>query len=95
MLTEAAFSNAFHVAKRRVVFDIVHVCHTLKHAAVHSWCCYTSGKGGLFQVVLKKRHPFLNVRVFELYKYTSTIFDSFAPSLPNQAARHVDWRRKQ
>ena len=29
MLMEAAFSNAFHVAKRRVVFDvIVHVCHT-------------------------------------------------------------------
>ena len=34
-------------------------------------------------------------RVFELYKYTSTIFDSFALSLPNQAARQVDWRRKQ
>ena len=54
-----------------------------------------SGKGGLFQLLLKKGRPFLNVRVFELYKYTSTIFDSFSLSLPNQAARHVDWRRKQ
>ena len=44
----------------------------------------------------EKGRSFLNVRVFELYKkYTSTIFDSFALSLPNQAARHVDWRRKQ
>ena len=43
----------------------------------------------------KKGRPLLNVRVFELYKYTSTIFDSFALSLPNQAARHVDSRRKQ
>ena len=29
-----------------------------------------SGKGGLFQLLLKKGRPFLNVRVFELYKYT-------------------------
>ena len=71
------------------------MCATLKHAAVHSWCCYMSGKGGLFQLVLKKGRPFLNVLVFELYKYTSTIFYSFEISLPNQAARHVDWRRKQ
>ena len=28
LLMEAAFSNAFHVAKKRVVFDVVHVCHT-------------------------------------------------------------------
>ena len=28
MLMEAAFSNAFHVAKRRVVFNVVHACHT-------------------------------------------------------------------
>ena len=45
------------------------MCATLKHAAVHSWCCYMSGKGGLFQLVFKKGRPFLNVRVFELYKY--------------------------
>ena len=34
-------------------------------------------------------------RVLELYKYNSTIFDFFALSLPNHAARPVDWRRKQ
>ena len=34
MLMETAFSNAFHVAKRRVVFDVVHVCHT-------KTCCRT------------------------------------------------------
>ena len=27
------------------------------------------GKGGLFQLVLKKGRPFFNVRVFEMYKY--------------------------
>ena len=43
----------------------------------------------------KKGLTLLNVRVFELYNYTSTIFDSFALSLPNQAARCVDSRRKQ
>ena len=89
MLMEAVFSNAFHVAKRRVVLNVVHVCHTKT-----SWCTllvmFMSGKGGLFQLVFKKGHPFFNLRVFELYKYTSTIFDAFALSLPNQAARHVD-----
>ena len=45
------------------------MCATLEYATVHSWCCYMSGKGGLFQVVFKKGRPFLNVRVFELYKY--------------------------
>ena len=28
MLIEAAFSKGFYVAKRRVVFNVVHVCHT-------------------------------------------------------------------
>ena len=33
--------------------------------------------------ISKKGRPFLNVRVFELYKYTSNIFDSFVLSLPS------------
>ena len=54
-----------------------------------------SCKGGLFRLLLEKGRSFLNVRLFELYKDTSTIFDSFELFLPNQAAQHADWRRKQ
>ena len=87
MLIEAAFSNAFHVARRRVVFYVVYVCHT-------KTCCRTLLV--LLRVGQRRLVPtFLNVRLFELYKYTSTIFDSFELSLPNQLARHTDWRRKQ
>ena len=52
-----------------VTFLTLFMCATLKHAAVHSWCCYMSGKSGLLQLVFKKGRPFLNVHVFELYKY--------------------------
>ena len=54
-----------------------------------------SCKGGLFRLLFKKGLSFLKVRLFELYKDTSTIFDSFELFLPNQAAQHADWRRKQ
>ena len=58
-----------------VSFLTLLMCATLKRAAVHFWCCYMSGKGGLFQLVLKKERPFSNVRVFDLYKYNAGAFN--------------------
>ena len=96
LLMEAAFSNAFLVAKKRVVFDVVHVCHTKTCMLPYTLGAVTCRvKATCSNSVSKKGALFKTFVCSNCTSIYHTIFDSFALSLPNQAARHVDWRRKQ
>ena len=88
------------IARKTRVLVLLH-CRNMFEVPSDMWLVYHMSSDTCLTLkscsnsISKKGRHVLNVRVFELYKYTSTIFDSFALSLPNQAARHVDWRRKQ